>query len=206
MIRDVTHHTIHREPERCVNQVATRLLSNGDLVAVFNEERYPFHHDSGRTVLKRSRDGGLTWQPDAPQIVLDWTETTGNWDCGICELQDGTLVVNLTITGFFKRGQKPGQPSWASRPWSERWGDWTWAYKTQSWLGTYVVKSKDGDLVRADPSQRSTPEARRLPSRLLAAAFWRHSHGPVRPDSRLWRGGRERIHPLGADDLGGRWR
>jgi hypothetical protein len=151
MIRDITHHTIHREPERCVNQVATRVLSNGDLVAVFNEERYSFHHDSGRTVLKRSRDGGVTWRPDAPQIVLDWTETTGNWDCGICELQDGTLVVNLTITGFFKRGQKPDQPSWASRPWSERWGDWTWAYKTQGWLGTYVVKSKDGGLTWSEP-------------------------------------------------------
>jgi sialidase-1 len=151
MIRDVTHHTIHKEPERCVNQVATRVLSDGDLVAVFNEERYPFHHDSGRTMLKRSRDGGVTWRPDAPQIVLDWTETTGNWDCGICELQDGTLVVNLTITGFFKRGQKPDQPSWASRPWSERWGDWTWAYKTQGWLGTYVVKSKDGGLTWSEP-------------------------------------------------------
>jgi sialidase-1 len=151
MIRDVTHHIIHKERERCVNQVATRVLSNGDLVAVFNEERYPFHHDSGRTVFKRSRDGGITWQPDAPQIVLDWTETTGNWDCGICELQNGTLLVNLTVTGFFKRGQKPAQPSWASRPWSEHWGDWTWAYKTQGWLGTYVVKSKDGGLTWSEP-------------------------------------------------------
>ena len=83
--------------------------------------------------------------------MLDWTETTGNWDCGICELADGTLLVNFTITGFFKRGQKPTQPSWASRPWTEQWGDWTWAYKTQGWLGTYVVKSSDGGETWSQP-------------------------------------------------------
>lgn len=143
-ITDVTHHTIYRHPEHCVNQIATRVVRNGDLVAVFNEERYPFHHDSGRTVMMRSHDGGVTWAPDPPRIVLDWSETTGNWDCGICELEDGTLLVNLTITGFFKRGQQPAQPSWASRPWSAQWGDWTWAYKLQGWLGTYVLKSTDG--------------------------------------------------------------
>jgi sialidase-1 len=139
----VSHHTIYAHDQHCVNQVATRVLRNGELVAVFNEERFPFHHDSGRTVLTRSNDGGLSWQPEPPQVVLDWSDTTGNWDCGICELDDGTLLVNLTITGFFKRGQKPTQPSWAARPSTELWGDWTWAYKTQGWLGTYVVKSKD---------------------------------------------------------------
>ena len=144
MITDVSHHTIFEHPEHCINQIATRTLRNGDLVAVFNEERFPFHHDSGRTLFMRSSDGGLSWRPDPPKVVLDWSDTTGNWDCGICELEDGTLLVNFTITGFFKRGQKPSQPSWAARPWSEQWGDWTWAYKTQGWLGTYVVKSTDG--------------------------------------------------------------
>jgi sialidase-1 len=124
MITDLSHHTIHSHPEHCVNQVATRVLRSGELVAVFNEERFPFHHDSGRTLLMRSADGGITWQPDPPKVVLDWSDTTGNWDCGICELDDGTLLVNLTITGFFKRGQKPAQPSWAARPWSgESWSE-----------------------------------------------------------------------------------
>lgn len=141
-ITDITHHTIHRDPEHCVDQVATRVLRSGELVAVFNEERFPFHHDSGRTLLMRSPDGA--GKRSTPRVVLDWTETTGNWDCGICELADGTLLVNLTITGFFRRGQKPSQPSWSSRPWTERWGDSTWAYKLQGWLGTYVLKSHDG--------------------------------------------------------------
>lgn len=141
-IRDITHHVMVRDPEHCVNQTMTRVLRNGDLVAVYNEERYPYHHDSGRTMIVRSKDGGETWS--APKIVVDWTETTGNWDAGICELQDGTLLVNFTITGFFKRGQKPTQPSWSAAPNTKQWGDWTWAFKTQGWLGTYVVKSTDG--------------------------------------------------------------
>src|SRR5262249_14743230 len=139
---NVTHHTIFKHPEHCINQIATRVLKNGDLLAVFNEERFPFHHDSGQTLMARSKDGGKTW--GEPSVVLPWSETEGNWDCGSCELSDGTLLVNMTITGFFKRGIKPEQPSWASQPITKEWGDWTWAYKTQAWLGTYVVKSKDG--------------------------------------------------------------
>lgn len=148
-IKNLTHHTMVRDSEHCVNQTMTRALKNGDLVAVYNEERYPYHHDSGRTMMTRSKDGGVTWSD--PSIVVDWSDTTGNWDCGICELEDGTLLVNFTITGFFKRGQKPTQPSWASVPNTNKWGDWTWAFKTQGWLGTFVVKSKDGGKTWSAP-------------------------------------------------------
>ncbi len=88
-ITDVSHHDIFHHAQHCINQIATRALSDGTLVAVFNEERFGFHHDSGQTLLSRSADGGVTWS--APEVVLPWTETTGNWDCGICELADGTL-------------------------------------------------------------------------------------------------------------------
>jgi hypothetical protein len=148
-IADVTHHDIFRSPEHCVNQIAARRLASGDILAVFNEERYPYHHDSGQTLITRSTDGGRTWS--APKVVLPWSETTGNWDCGICELADGTLLVNLTITGFFKRGVKPEQPSWSMHPWTKAWGDWTWAYRTQGWLGTYVVRSTDGGERWSEP-------------------------------------------------------
>ncbi len=133
-----------------MNQIAARTLANGDIAAVFNEERYPFHHDSGQTLFTRSSDGGVTWSEAS--IVLPWSETMGNWDCGICELMDGTLLVNFTITAFFKRGVKPEQPSWASRPWTDQWGDWTWAYRTQGWLGTFVVRSEDGGKTWSDPT------------------------------------------------------
>lgn len=148
-ITSIEHHLLFRHPEHCVNQVAMRLLANGDLLAVFNEERFPFHHDSGQALLSRSRDGGCTW--DRPQVVLPWSDTEGNWDCGICELADGTLIANLTITGFFKRGIRPEGVSWSSYPVTREWGDWSWAYKTQAWLGTYVLRSTDGGATWSKP-------------------------------------------------------
>jgi sialidase-1 len=148
-IDNITHHEIFRHPEHCVNQIAARLLKNGDILAVFNEERFPYHHDSGQTLMTRSTDGGVTWSE--PWVVLPWSDTQGNWDCGICETDDGTLIVNMTITGFFKRGVKPTQPSWSMHPWTEEWGDWTWAFKTQGWLGTFVVKSTDGGRTWTPP-------------------------------------------------------
>ncbi len=114
LIKDIEYHDIFRHPEHCVNQIAMRTLKNGDILAVFNEERFPFHHDSGQTLMVRSKDGGKTW--GKPSVVLPWSEVEGNWDCGICELDDGTLLVNLTITGFFKRGVTPTQPSWIGAP------------------------------------------------------------------------------------------
>jgi hypothetical protein len=140
-IVEVSHHDIFRHPEHCVNQIAARRVASGEIVAVFNEERFPFHHDSGQTLLVRSADGGITWSE--PEVVLPWSETEGNWDCGFCELADGTWLVNLTITGFFKRGIRPEGVSWSAHPLTREWGDWTWAYKLQGWLGTYVLRSTD---------------------------------------------------------------
>jgi hypothetical protein len=148
-ISDVTHHDIFRHGEHCINQIATRVMRDGTLVAVFNEERFPIHHDSGQTLIAQSSDGGVTWSQ--PTVVLGWTETTGNWDCGICELADGTWLVNFTITGFFKRGVRPEGVSWSSGPVTDEWGDWSWTFKTKAWLGTYVVKSKDRGRSWSEP-------------------------------------------------------
>src|SRR6266446_9214615 len=98
-IKNVTHQTIFKHEAHCVNQIATRVLANGEIVAVFNEERFPYHHDSGQTLLIRSRDGGKSWDETTLKIVLPWTSTMGNWDCGLAQLADGTLLINLTITG-----------------------------------------------------------------------------------------------------------
>ena len=143
-IRDIEHRTVDRDEKEkhCFNQASVRVLQNGDVVAVYNEERFPIHHDSGQTVFLRSSDGGETWSERT--VVLPFDETTGNWDCGIAELADGTLLVNFTMAGYFKRGIKPEQPSWAREPMTEEWGDWTWSYRLMSWLGTYVVRSDDG--------------------------------------------------------------
>ena len=150
-LTQLDHVTVWHDAAHSNNQVAMRLLRNGDILAVFNEERYPFHHDSGQTVLIRSRDGGRNWDPASRQVVLPWSKTTGNWDCGICELRDGTLLINLTLTGFFKRGVRSEQPSWSSHPNTPEWGDWTWAYKLQGWLGTFVLRSTDGGASWGEP-------------------------------------------------------
>ena len=150
-LKDVEDVLVDQDEDRahCFNQVNVRKLRSGELVAVYNEERFPFHHDSGQTVLVRSNDGGATW--GGRQVVLPFTETTGNWDCGICELDNGTLVVNLTIAGYFKRGVRPEQPSWSRGPMTAEWGDWTWSYRLMSWLGTHVVRSTDGGATWTDP-------------------------------------------------------
>jgi hypothetical protein len=55
------------------------------------------------------------------------------------------------MAGYFKRGIRPEQPSWASGPRSQVHGDWTWSYRLMSWLGTYVVRSTDGGATWSDP-------------------------------------------------------
>jgi len=150
-VRNADHRVVAVDPagEHAYNQVNVRRLRSGRLVAVFNEERFAFHHDSGQTVLIISDDDGQTWSE--PSVVLPFTDTTGNWDCGICELADGTLLVNFTMAGYFKRGIRPEQPSWATGPMTEAHGDWTWSYRTMSWLGAYTVRSGDGGATWGDP-------------------------------------------------------
>src|ERR1700750_161513 len=74
-LKNVEHFTIYKDAEHCINQVATRVLNNGDIVAVYNEERFPYHHDSGQTLMSRSTDGGKTWTK--PKVVLPWSATEG---------------------------------------------------------------------------------------------------------------------------------
>jgi hypothetical protein len=175
-IKHVQHQVIARDPSgaHCYNQVTVRQLSNGEVLAVFNEERFPYHSDTGQTVSIRSTDRGQTW--DDPALVLPWTPTTGNWDSGLCELADGTLLVNLTMCGYFKRGIKPEQPSWSSEPMTEEWGDWTWAYRTAGWLGTFVLRSHDQGHTWGDPIPVNVRPLKHAGCRL---GCWQLPDGPV---------------------------
>ena len=91
VIKNVTHHVILKNDEHCLNQIATRVLQNGDLVAVFNEERFPYHHDSGQTLFMRSRDGGKTWDripsrwrcPGPPPWAIG-TAASASWPTAPC--------------------------------------------------------------------------------------------------------------------------
>ena len=62
-----------------IKKVTTTVVKNGELFAVFNQERYPFHHDTGQTVTTKSKDGGITWSE--PKVVVPWTQNKGSWDC-----------------------------------------------------------------------------------------------------------------------------
>ena len=81
------------------------------------------------------------------EVELVEIDPGGDGHCGLRLLglapERDQLVLNMTITGFFKRGVKPDGVSWSAHPMTAEWGDWTWAYKTQAWLGTAVVKSLD---------------------------------------------------------------
>lgn len=152
-ITDVSHAVIYKDPEHkhCCNQASIKQLSNGEVVVVFNEERFPFHHDSGQTVLMRSRDGGDSWDEATRQVVLPFTQTMGNWDCGITEISPDNLMINVCLNAFYKRGTVPQMPSWSGEPVTEEWGDWTWTYLLKTWLGTIVLKSSDNGATWSTP-------------------------------------------------------
>ena len=61
------------------------------------------------------------------------------------------FIINFNFCGFFKRGIRPNQPSWAAKPITNEWGDWTWTFKTLGWLGTHVIKSNDGGETWGEP-------------------------------------------------------
>ena len=152
---DVEHRVVDIDATRAhaYNQVNVRRLRSGDLVAGLQRGTFRTTTTAARPSCCASRDGGETWTDRT--VVLPYTDTTGNWDCGICELGDGTLLVNLSMAAYFKRGIRSEQPSWTRGPRTSEYGDWTWSYKTMSWLGAYVLRSTDGARPGANRS-RST--------------------------------------------------
>ena len=167
-ITDVEHRVVDIDAtrEHAYNQVNVRRLRSGDLVAVYNEERFPYPpRQRPDRACSRSRDDGETWTDRT--VVLPYTDTTGNWDCGICELDDGTLLVNLTIAAYFKRGIRPEQPSWTRGPMHRRARRLDVELQDDG-LARHVRAALDRrrrDVERADPGERAPAQARGLPAR-----------------------------------------
>ena len=90
--------TVYKADDHDCNQAIVTELADGEVVAVFNEERGLAHRDNGYTSLVRSRDGGQA-EPGEPT----W------WHSGYpstTQLRDGSLV---TVYHLFSRDRRPVQ-------------------------------------------------------------------------------------------------
>lgn len=132
-LTDIARSVVYKAPDHYANQAIAIQLKHGEVVAIFNEERGLAHRDNGYSALIRSRDGGRTWDADSYAVVLPATETEGNWDPAIVQLRDGTVMVNLCQTAFFKRGIAWDGPQYDAGVYGA----------VKRWTGTYVMKSTD---------------------------------------------------------------
>jgi hypothetical protein len=135
------HATVYRAADHYVNQAFVIQSRGGDVLCLFNEEPGLAHADRGYTSLIRSHDGGRTWDPASYQVVLPATELRGNWDSAIAQLSDGSLMVNLCETGFFKRGMNWEAPQYDAMEFAT----------LKTWLGTAVLRSTDEGRTWSNP-------------------------------------------------------
>src|SRR5579859_513273 len=124
---------VYKSADHYCNQAFVIQSRGGDVICIFNEELGLAHADRGYTSIIRSRDGGQSWDPQSYQVVLPATELIGNWDSAIAQLADGSLLINLCQTGFFKRGMSWDAPQY----------DASEFMTLKTWLGTAVLKSTD---------------------------------------------------------------
>jgi sialidase-1 len=125
--------TVYKALDHYCNQAIVARLTSGDLVCVFNEERERRHADNGSTSLVRSTDGGRTWDPESRVVVLPATDQTGNWDCAVAQLADGTLLVTLCQAAYFRRGIDWEGPQYDASQFG----------LLRGWIGTFALRSGD---------------------------------------------------------------
>jgi hypothetical protein len=93
---------VYKDPElaHAANQSSVITLQNGEVLMGFNEERYPYHSDSGQSCFIKSRDGGKTWDPATKKVVWPYTDFGGNWDCAFAQISDGTILMHTRVCNF----------------------------------------------------------------------------------------------------------
>ena len=101
-LKDVEHVFVYKDPElrQACNQTSIITLQNGNVFLGFNEERYPFHADSGQSCLIKSTDGGKTWDPATKKVIWPYTDIVGNWDCAFAQISDGTILMHSRVCAF----------------------------------------------------------------------------------------------------------
>ena len=139
---------VYKNPElaHALNQVSILTLQNGEVLMGYNEERYPYHSDSGQSCFIKSKDGGKTWDPLTKKVVWPYTDVKGNWDCVFSQISDGTILMHTRICGAIAPwgiksegeqmlgGPPPGKPGRLRRQ-----------------LGYAILKSKDNGNTWTDP-------------------------------------------------------
>ncbi len=146
MIKNPQRATVFKTLDHYANQAIVTQLANGDVVALFNEERAQAHRDNGYTTLIRSFDGGRTWDPTTRVVVLPATDQTGNWDCALTQLQDGTLLVTLCQAAYFRRGIDSEAPQYDNSQYT----------LLRSWIGTFTLRSTDNGYTWSAPIPMNT--------------------------------------------------
>lgn len=93
-IKDLETVHMYSDQDNFCAEVSLANLGNGELVAVFAQNRGLQHTDTGSILLIRSYDNGKTWDPATKVVVLE-QEPDAGWNiAAICRLSDGELLVH----------------------------------------------------------------------------------------------------------------
>ncbi len=100
--KNVEQVSVYKDPKlaHALNQSSILTLQNGEILMGYNEERYPYHSDSGQSCFIKSRDGGKTWDPTTRKVIWHYTDFGGNWDCAFAQISDGTILMHTRVCNF----------------------------------------------------------------------------------------------------------
>ena len=100
--KNVEQVSVYKDPKlaHALNQSSILTLQNGEILMGYNEERYPYHSDSGQSCFIKSRDGGKTWDPTTRKVIWHYTDFIGNWDCAFAQISDGTILMHTRVCNF----------------------------------------------------------------------------------------------------------
>ena len=130
--------------------------SNGELVLVCSGGREAHVCPFGRVEMMRSKDGGGSW--NWPRVLMD--SATDDRDAGVCETQQGSLLVttftSLAYVNYLKEA-KPGTRGRFMEWTDERIAAWQAAHERmpaadrEGMLGTWMLRSTDGGVMWSAP-------------------------------------------------------
>ena len=100
--KNVEQVSVYKDPKlaHAANQSSILTLQNGEVLMGYNEERYPYHSDSGQSCFIKSKDGGKTWDPSTRKVIWPYTDFEGNWDCAFAQIADGTILMHTRVCNF----------------------------------------------------------------------------------------------------------